>query len=137
MHPYYRYRHNKVIIVIIDLSLLSHSPNTYVCLPHTVNTTYNLNRTHVMYTEANHVSKKIFDFSSLLYHTLQTICTKRTKSLSLLQNLMSFLLNLWKWDISFRAEYISKIQLGTICMHVVDFCRPGHIICSVLAIHTY
>ena len=52
----------------------------------------------------NHVSAKIVvDFSSfaLSYLTLETDCTNKTMSLSLLQNL-------WKRDTTFRAEDISK-----------------------------
>ena len=56
--------------------------------------------------------KNLWFFPSLLYHNLRTVCTN-TNSLSLLQNLMGFLLfygnlnsNWWKWDITFKVEDI-------------------------------
>ena len=33
---------------------------------------------------------------------------------------------IWKWDITFRAEDISNNIIWCNCAHMVDFHRPGH-----------
>ena len=55
----------------------------------------------------DHVSAKNRQFLvCLLYHNL--IYTTATKSSSLLQNLMGFLLQLWKWDSALGTKDISE-----------------------------
>ena len=57
----------------------------------------------------DHLSTKNFQFlACLLYHNLITIYTITTKSLSLLQNLMGFLLQLMEMDSAFGMKDISE-----------------------------
>ena len=68
-------------------------------------------------------------FSSWLYHTLIYICTTTTKSLSLLQNLMGFLLQFTEMRyFILKGRYVlAKTRLSIICALMVNFRRPSHI----------
>ena len=62
--------------------------------------------------------KKLPIFPFLLYHNLQNIYTNKTKSLSLLQNLIAFLLKFTKRNTTYTAEGISKnITLCNLHLH--------------------
>ena len=64
----------------------------------------------------------------LLYYNLITIYTTATKSLSLLQNFMCFLLQLMEMGSVFRTKDISEnITPCNLCSHG-RFSRPGHIL---------
>ena len=59
---------------------------------------------------------------------INLLCIPTTKSFPLLQNLMGFLLQFTEMEYYTRnvTEDIAKIELGVICAHMVDFCKPSH-----------